>query len=228
MMLLSLLPVTALASNTTTCSGGDSCKHEAAIGNTHYDTIGEAIDAANKASGSGTTTIKLLRDAALTGGEQSGYYKIKYISKNITLDLGTHTLTCNENGGFAVNPNCHFTIQNGTYINTSKDPYAQAIEGTKFNGGPGCTMATLRSMFMVRLSAARTVSLAPALRIMLPWMEHISKLEFMASISRTKTADRPIRSRTALLPRPKQAKPALFSFPITKKAPRTKSRAGRR
>ena len=141
MMMLSLLPVTALASNTTACSGGDSCtQHEAAIGSTHYDTIGEAIDAANKASGSGTTTIKLLRDAALTGGEQSGYYKIKYISKNITLDLGTHTLTYNENGGFAVNPNCHFTIQNGTYINTSNDPYAQAIEGTKFNGGPGCTI----------------------------------------------------------------------------------------
>ena len=141
-LLLSLLPVTALANSYENCTDGDSCtQHEAAIGSTHYDTIGEAIDAANKTSGSDTITITLLKDATLTGGEQSGYYKIKRILKNITLDLGTHKLTYNENGGFAVDPNCHFTIQNGTYINASTDAYAQAIEGTKrAYEGPGCTI----------------------------------------------------------------------------------------
>ena len=78
-MLLSLLPVTAFAGSTSTCSGGGDCSHEAAIGSTHYGTIGEAIDAANKTSGSGTITVKLLKDATLKGGEQSGYYKIKRI-----------------------------------------------------------------------------------------------------------------------------------------------------
>lgn len=141
-LLAGLLPATALAESVSNCTPGDNCTtHEAAIGSTHYDTIGEAIDAANKTSGSDTITIKLLRDAMLTGGEQSGYYKIKRILKNITLDLGTHTLTYNENGGFAVDPNCHFTIQNGTYINESNDAYAQAIEGTKrAYEGPGCTI----------------------------------------------------------------------------------------
>ena len=147
-LLAGLLPATALAADTgVTCSNGDNCTtHEAAIGSTHYDTIGGAIDAANKTSGSDTITIKLLRDAMLTGGEQSGYFKIKRILKNITLDLGTHTLTYNENGGFAVDPNCHFTIQNGTYINASDDAYAQAIEGTKrAYEGPGCTITIAKN-----------------------------------------------------------------------------------
>lgn len=141
-LLAGLLPATALARSVSNCPHGNDCTtHEAAIGSTHYDTIGEAIDAANQTSGSATITITLLQDATLTGGEQSGYYKIKRILKNITLDLGTHTLTYNENGGFVVDPNCHFTIQNGTYINASKDTYAQAIEGTKrAYEGPGCTI----------------------------------------------------------------------------------------
>lgn len=145
-LLAGLLPATALAADTgVTCNDGDTCtQHEAAIGDTHYDTIGEAIDAANSTSSNDTITIKLLKDATLTGGELDSvgrYYTIKRILKNTTLDLGTHTLTYNENGGFAVDPNCHFTIQNGTYINMSDDPYAQAIEGTKrAYEGPGCTI----------------------------------------------------------------------------------------
>lgn len=139
-LLAGLLPATALAADTgVTCSNGDNCTtHEAAYNGKHYVTIEQAITAANENKGG---TITLLQDATLTGGEQSGYYKIKRILKNITLDLGTHTLTYNENGGFAVDPNCHFTIQNGTYINTSTDDYAQAIEGTKrAYDGPGCTI----------------------------------------------------------------------------------------
>ena len=141
-LLAGLVPLGAGAESVPNCTHGNNCTtHEAAIGSTHYDTIGEAIDAANQTSGSATITITLLKDATLTGGEQSGYYKIKRILKNITLDLGTHTLTYNENGGFAVDPNCHFTIQNGTYINASNDAYAQAIEGTKrAYEGPGCTI----------------------------------------------------------------------------------------
>ena len=64
-LLAGLLPATALAADTgVTCNDGDTCtQHEAAIGDTHYDTIGEAIDAANSTSSNDTITIKLLKDA---------------------------------------------------------------------------------------------------------------------------------------------------------------------
>lgn len=62
-MVISILSVTAMVASKTNCANGDSCtQHEAAIGTTHYDTIGEGIDAANS-SGSGTITVTVLRDA---------------------------------------------------------------------------------------------------------------------------------------------------------------------
>ena len=45
-MLLSLLPVTAGASNTDQCLDSNECTHEAAIGSIHYDTLQEALNAA--------------------------------------------------------------------------------------------------------------------------------------------------------------------------------------
>lgn len=134
-LLAGLLPATALASNTTSCPGGNSCKHEAAIGNTHYDTIGEAIDAANKTSVSGTTTVQLLKDAVLG----LDYTNQKAIMKNMTLDLGGHTLKYAGFFGFTVNYNVTFTIQNGTYENTNAE--GTGIQASKQSyTGPGCTI----------------------------------------------------------------------------------------
>ena len=130
MMLLSLLPITAFAGKTADCSGGDSCTHEAAIGSTHYDTIGEAIDAANNASGS---TVKLLKDATL----KDSYLHQKAIMKNMTLDLGGHTLKYAGVYGFTVNYGVTFTIQNGTYENTAAD--GTGIQAYK-QSNTGCTI----------------------------------------------------------------------------------------
>lgn len=135
-LLAGLLPATALAGSFPSCTHGDNCKtHEAAIGSTHYDTIGEAIDAANKTSGSGTTTVQLLKDAALG----LDYTKQKAIMKNMTLDLGGHTLKYAGFFGFTVNYNVTFTIQNGTYENTNAE--GTGIQASKQSyTGPGCTI----------------------------------------------------------------------------------------
>lgn len=149
-MLLTMLPVSALAAASQDCSGGDSCMHEAAIGTTHYDTIGEAIDAANGMSGSDTITVTLLKNAAMTGGRTNGYYTTKDITRDITLDLGGHTLEYAENGGFLVNPGCHFTVQNGTYINTSTDSWAQAITGSHYNSSSTGATITVASNAVIQ------------------------------------------------------------------------------
>lgn len=149
-MLLTMLPVSALAAASQDCSGGDSCMHEAAIGTTHYDTIGEAIDAANGMSGSDTITVTLLKNATMTGGRTNGYYTTKDIARDITLDLGGHTLEYAENGGFLVNPGCHFTVQNGTYINTSTDSWAQAITGSHYNSSSTGATITVASNAVIR------------------------------------------------------------------------------
>ncbi len=134
-MLLSLMPATALAGSVSDCSGGAGCAHEAAIGTTHYDTIGEAIDAANKTSGNDTITVTLLKDATL----QLDYTKQKAILKNMILDMGGHTLTYAGVYGFTVNYNVTFELKNGTYKNT--DTEGTGIQAFKQSyTGPGCTI----------------------------------------------------------------------------------------
>lgn len=58
-MLLSLLPVTALAAEGTECTESD-CAHVAAIGNTHYGTLADAFNAAIHGD-----TVKVLKDPTL-------------------------------------------------------------------------------------------------------------------------------------------------------------------
>ena len=81
-LLVGLLPATALAAGATDCPGGDECNHEAAIGNTHYGTLKEAMGAAKNGE-----TVDLLRNVTLTksvetAGKVSG----------ITLDLNGHNI----------------------------------------------------------------------------------------------------------------------------------------
>lgn len=70
-------------------------QHEAAIGTTHYDTIEEAITAANNNKGS-TTTIKLLKDATMETNQ--------FLKNQITLilDLKGYTLTSTSDGGITI------------------------------------------------------------------------------------------------------------------------------
>ena len=45
-LLLNLLPMTAMAASVENCEDA-GCTHVAAVGNTHFDTVQEAVDAEN-------------------------------------------------------------------------------------------------------------------------------------------------------------------------------------
>lgn len=87
-MALSLLPTAALATAVTDCTGGDDCSHEAAIGTTHYDTLAEAVNAADDSA-----TITLLKNVTLSTQLN--------IDKAITLDGNEKTITRTSSGSSA-------------------------------------------------------------------------------------------------------------------------------
>ena len=88
-MLLALLPVSVLAGSTDTCLGGEDCSHQAAIGSTHYDTLTEALAAAEA-----DETVTLLTD--IDNSLDNPNYKggLSYIlNAGTTLDGAGHTLS---------------------------------------------------------------------------------------------------------------------------------------
>lgn len=113
-MILSLLPVGALASSVTDCQGGENCTHQAAITvgatTTHYDTLQEALNAATNGE-----TVKLLRNIDNSVNVE-GYDKgINYSLKaGATLDGDGHTLS----GHIGVHiPAAGATVQNVKFLN---------------------------------------------------------------------------------------------------------------
>ena len=76
-MVLSLAPISTFAASTDNCSG--ECTHTAAIGNTHYDTLQEAIEASNSLD-----TVTLLADMTCTD--------VITVNKSIMLDLNGKTI----------------------------------------------------------------------------------------------------------------------------------------
>ena len=102
-LVMALGLTTAAWADGVTCEGGESCAHKAAIGNTHYNTLADAITAA--ADGD---TIKLLANV-----EASNYTEIR---KALTIDFNGCTMTSTD-GGFDVYSN--LTLKNGT-LNTLK------------------------------------------------------------------------------------------------------------
>ena len=128
-MVASLLPAAALAVGPTE---NDVAAYTNGSGTTtYYTTVGAAISASNKGGGG---TIELLKNAELKAadadtGDQVTDNKHGYgvaVRKNLTLDLGEHTLTCDEFFGIAIFHWVNFTIKNGTYENTC--PGGTAIE----------------------------------------------------------------------------------------------------
>ena len=79
-LIVGMIPVAASANSTTDCPGGDTCPHAAAIGNTHYDTLQEAITAASPGQ-----TIKLCNDIDSSQPIE--------VSKTLTLDLAGHKIS---------------------------------------------------------------------------------------------------------------------------------------
>lgn len=94
------LELTTLADEV--CPGGANCKHEAAIGETHYDTLQEAIKGAKE--GDTITLLKNLEENNLVS-----------INKKIILDLNGKTIT--GKGDYTLACTQVATIQNGTVIN---------------------------------------------------------------------------------------------------------------
>ena len=82
-MVLSLMPA-AFAATGTACPGGESCTHEAAIGETHYDTLKEAMNAATIGS-----TVKLLKNV-------NKQYVVTAKCYNVTVDLNGFNITTTE------------------------------------------------------------------------------------------------------------------------------------
>lgn len=127
LMIACLMPTMAFAvAGVTDCAGG--CEHVAAIGNTHYTTLKDAIDVAQSGE-----TITLLRDYTVATAEWTSYV----MPENSVLDLGGKTLTVPE--GTAVFEGENITIQNGKFASTAS--YAVWI-GNGENG----TSATLRNI----------------------------------------------------------------------------------
>ena len=112
-MILSLLPVTALAADGTTCAGDEDCTHVAAIGDVHYNTLAEAVDVV--ADGQ---TIDLLRTAEGSGVKVEGT-----AGRTFTIDLHGFTYTVvnptvgspnTETNGFQLLKGSTITFKNGT------------------------------------------------------------------------------------------------------------------
>ena len=130
-MLLSLLPATALAEEGTECTNPD-CSHVAAIGNTHYDTLADAVDAV-VSSNDKAGTVTLLKDAQGCG---IGLFNNKgHVGIDLTIDFGGHTYTAGdpavgsvgtESQAFHLEKGNTVTLKNGT-ITVASDSQKTAM-----------------------------------------------------------------------------------------------------
>lgn len=96
------------AETQNSCTGGGGCKHVAAIGDAHYDSLQAAIDAATDVQ-----TVTLLKDI-----ENSSAISI-VAGKKIVLDLGKHTLS--RTGGGVLDVYGTLEIANGSVVMTGAD-----------------------------------------------------------------------------------------------------------
>ena len=140
-LIVGMIPVAASADSTTDCPGGDTCTHHAAaIGNTHYDTLQEAVEAVQDKG-----TITLLQDTKGSGigtfkdGTSSGKIPVK----NFTIDFATHTYTCigpavgsagTQSQAFHLEwngnaeDNVKVTLQNGTITSTANSGVMMLVQ----------------------------------------------------------------------------------------------------
>ena len=115
-LIVGMIPVAASANSTTDCLGGDTCTHAAAIGNTHYDTLQEAIDAVS--ANENNHVIEVLRNLQPedVGAEQE--MRFTKDGQSVTLELNQHEITTAYEEAIHINAaNVTLTIQNGTIRN---------------------------------------------------------------------------------------------------------------
>lgn len=111
-MLLSFLPVTALADGAANCPDQGSCTHQAAIGSTHYDTLKQALQAAEE-----NQTVTLLKSITINSNQASNQSEL-LIDTPLTLEGNGHTISAGNFSASAhimgVEGTHHVTIQNLT------------------------------------------------------------------------------------------------------------------
>ena len=115
-LIVGMIPVAASADSMTDCLGGDTCTHAAAIGNTHYDTLQEAIDAVS--ANENNHVIEVLRNLQPedVGAEQE--MRFTKDGQSVTLELNQHEITTAYEEAIHINAaNVTLTIQNGTIRN---------------------------------------------------------------------------------------------------------------
>ena len=85
-MVMCYMPMMAFAGSAADCDGGESCSHEAAIAATHYDTLKEAVEAAQS-----NETIVVLKDVSY---DQDNAI---VVTEAISLDLNGQTISYTTN-----------------------------------------------------------------------------------------------------------------------------------
>lgn len=108
-LLAGLVPLGAGAEEDTNCEGSGACDHVAAIGDKHYNTLAEAVEAVQDST---ATTIKLLKNV------DNGDGIIIPEDKNITIDFATYTYTVTQNlaGSSGSENQCFQLLENSTVV----------------------------------------------------------------------------------------------------------------
>ena len=116
-LIVGMIPVAASADSMTDCPGGDTCTHAAAIGNTHYDTLQEAIDAVS--ANENNHVIEVLRNLQPEDvGAEKQEMRFTKEGQSVTLELNQHEITTAYEEAIHINAaNVTLTIQNGTIRN---------------------------------------------------------------------------------------------------------------
>ena len=116
-LIVGMIPVAASADSTTDCLGGDTCTHAAAIGDTHYDTLQEAIDAVS--TNENNHVIEVLRNLQPEDvGAEKQEMRFTKEGQSVTLELNQHEITTAYEEAIHINAaNVTLTIQNGTIRN---------------------------------------------------------------------------------------------------------------
>ncbi len=118
-MLVGFTPTTAFATSLTSCTGSDSCNHEASITSgettTHYSTLAEAISAETDGQ-----TVQLLKNVKL---EET----LKMGNKAITIDLAGHDITATDTRAIHVTSGA-LTITGSGVITSNKKDSSDALK----------------------------------------------------------------------------------------------------
>ena len=117
LMAVGLLTIGAAAAGGVRCDGGAACEHVAAIGDTHYNSLADAVA---DADGNEQTTIKLLRNASGDGVKVPSGSNIIFDLNNRTYSIDGTTVGSpdTETNGFQLLRDSTITFKDGKITST--------------------------------------------------------------------------------------------------------------